>query len=82
MLVDRREHTAMKAARRGLAVLKAGQSEIQSKMTVPLLWLPATEIDVHSCPTASSPILGEAEQKFALLAALRSEIHAMMFRTS
>jgi hypothetical protein len=49
---------------------------IQSEMTVPLLGSLPTEIDVRSCPTASSPILGEAEQKFALLAALRTEIHS------
>jgi hypothetical protein len=39
-LIDGPEHTARRAARHGLGVLKAGQIEIQSKMTAPLRWHP------------------------------------------
>jgi hypothetical protein len=38
ILIDGPEHIAMKAAKRALASLKAQRVEIQSEVTVPLIW--------------------------------------------
>jgi hypothetical protein len=41
MLIDGPEHTAMKAARRGLAALRTERVEGQADFMKPLVWIPA-----------------------------------------
>jgi hypothetical protein len=74
--VDSPEHTAMKAARRGFAALKAERIEGQSDITVPLIGTPPMETDVLSClqfplyqerPRSTLILMTKAEQLVAAI---------------